>query len=74
MSPMKADINSLLADKLDGAVKVTPSHSKPVDLCFRPAALKTNWIKTIAMFRLYGPLEQLFDGTWKLNNEKTMRG
>jgi hypothetical protein len=64
----------LLADKLDGAAKVTSSRSKPVDLCFgptAPAALESNWIKTIAMFRLYGPLEQLFDGTWKLNNEKT---
>jgi len=40
----------------------------------RAAGLENNWIKTIpgqgwfAMFRLYGPLEPTFDGTWKLNN------
>jgi hypothetical protein len=48
-----------------------------VDLYFGPQALADmadNWIKTIpgqgffAMFRLYGPLEPVFDGRWKLND------
>jgi hypothetical protein len=36
--------------------------------------MEDNWIKTIpqqgffAMFRLYGPLEPVLDGTWKLND------
>jgi hypothetical protein len=54
-----------LARSADGAI----------DLWFGPeppAAGETNWIRTIpgqgffAMFRLYGPLEPLFDGSWKL--------
>jgi hypothetical protein len=48
-----------------------------VDLYFgpqAPAGMEDNWIKTIpgqgffAMFRLYGPLEPVFDGSWKLND------
>jgi hypothetical protein len=48
-----------------------------IDLYFAPrapAGMEGNWIKTIpgqgffAMFRLYGPLEPLFDGSWKLND------
>ncbi|WP_164635746.1 DUF1254 domain-containing protein [Rhodopseudomonas sp. BR0G17] len=48
-----------------------------VDLYFgpkAPAGMETNWIETIpgqgffAMFRLYGPLEPAFDGSWKLND------
>jgi hypothetical protein len=39
-----------------------------------PSGQENNWIKTIpgqgffAMFRLYGPLEPVLDGTWKLND------
>jgi hypothetical protein len=39
-----------------------------------PAGMEDNWIRTIpgqgffAMFRLYGPLEPVFDGSWKLND------
>jgi len=45
-----------------------------IDLYFGPSApagMESNWIKTIrgqgffAMFRLYNPLEPVFDGTWK---------
>jgi hypothetical protein len=48
-----------------------------INLYFGPTApkgMEDNWIKTIpeqgffAMFRLYGPLEPVFDGTWKLND------
>jgi hypothetical protein len=48
-----------------------------IDLYFAPEPPErgeTNWIKTIpgqgffAMFRLFGPLEPLFDGTWKLSD------
>jgi hypothetical protein len=41
-----------------------------------PAGMETNWMKTIAsegffaMFRIYGPLEPVFDGTWKLGDIK----
>jgi hypothetical protein len=40
--------------------------------------LEDNWIRTIpgqgffAMFRLYGPLDPLFDGSWKLNDIERM--
>jgi hypothetical protein len=56
-------------------LKKNPDGS--VDLYFgprAPAGFENNWIKTIpgqgffAMFRLYGPLEPLFDGTWKLED------
>jgi hypothetical protein len=48
-----------------------------IDLYFAPQppdSGETNWIKTIpeqgffAMFRLFGPMEPVFDGTWKLND------
>jgi len=48
-----------------------------IDLFFAPeppASGETNWIKTIAgqgffaMFRLFGPLEPVFDGSWKLSD------
>jgi hypothetical protein len=48
-----------------------------VDLYFAPqapAGMEDNWIKTIpgqgffAMFRLYGPLDPVFNGSWKLND------
>jgi hypothetical protein len=44
-----------------------------------PAGFEDNWIKTIpgqgffVMFRLYGPLEPLFDGTWKLDDVEPMK-
>jgi hypothetical protein len=56
---MKADINSLLGDKLDGAVKVTSSRSKSVVLtgCPRPwtaESLETlrKWTKVTAREKL----------------------
>jgi hypothetical protein len=61
-------------------LKKNPDGS--IDLHFGPAAptgLEQNWIKTIpgegffAMFRLYGPLEPLFDGTWKLNDLEVVK-
>jgi hypothetical protein len=45
-----------------------------------PAGFENNWIKTIpgqgffAMFRLYGPEEPLFDGTWKLADLRKAAG
>lgn len=56
-------------------LKKNPDGS--IDLFFGPAAptgMERNWIKTIpdqgffVMFRLYGPLEPVFDGSWKLND------
>jgi hypothetical protein len=44
-----------------------------------PAGFDDNWIATIpvqgffVMFRLYGPLEPLFDGTWKLDDIAPVR-
>jgi hypothetical protein len=57
--------------------KFSKNADGSVDLFFGPAApagKESNWIKTIpgqgffTMFRLYGPLEPVFDGTWKLND------
>jgi hypothetical protein len=54
---------------------LTKNADGSIDLYFAPTApsgYEKNWIKTIsgqgffAMFRLYGPEEPLFDGTWKL--------
>jgi hypothetical protein len=56
---------------------LTKNADGSVDLYFgprAPAGMENNWIKTIpgqgffAMFRLYGPLEPVFDGSWKLND------
>ncbi len=53
-----------------------------IELYFGPEApqgMESNWIKTIpeqgwfVMFRLYAPLEPLFDGSWKLPDLETMK-
>jgi hypothetical protein len=61
---------------------LTKNADDSVDLYFGPAApagSENNWIKTLpdqgcfAMFRLYGPLEPLLDGTWKLNDIENVK-
>jgi hypothetical protein len=56
---------------------LTTNADGSIDLYYgpeAPAGKESNWIKTIpgqgffTMFRLYGPLEPVFDGTWKLND------
>ena len=58
-------------------VKLARNADGSIDLFFGPEPPKahdSNWIKTIpgqgffAMFRLYGPLEPVFDGSWRLND------
>jgi hypothetical protein len=57
--------------------KMRPNADGSVDLWFAPrapAGAQDNWIRTIpgqaffATFRLYGPLDLVLDGTWKLND------
>jgi len=61
---------------------LTKNADGSIDLYFSPAAPKGfehNWIKTIpeqgffAMFRLYGPLEPVFDGSWKLADVEVVK-
>ncbi|UFN51619.1 DUF1214 domain-containing protein (plasmid) [Roseomonas sp. OT10] len=61
-------------------VNLRKNADRSVDLHFGPqvpAGMEDNWIRTIpgqgffAMFRLYGPLEPVFEGTWKLNDIAT---
>jgi hypothetical protein len=56
---------------------LTTNADGSIDLHFGPeppSGGDSNWIQTIAgqgffvMFRVYGPLEPVFDGTWKLND------
>jgi hypothetical protein len=60
-----------------GLVPLSRNADGSVDLCFGPEApdgAEKNWIQTIpgqgffVMFRLFGPLESLFDGTWRLED------
>jgi hypothetical protein len=57
--------------------KLSTNADGSVDLFFgpeAPAGKESNWIQTIpgqgffTMLRLYGPLEPVFDRTWKLND------
>jgi len=57
--------------------KLAKNADGSLDLYFGPtppAGREDNWIQTIpgqgffVMFRLYGPLEPLFDGSWKLDD------
>jgi hypothetical protein len=63
----------------DDEMKVNADGS--IDLFFGPTAPpnERNWIETVPgrgfypMFRLYGPKEGLFDGTWKLADVEIMK-
>jgi hypothetical protein len=61
---------------------LTTNADGSIDLHFGPeppSGGDSNWIQTIAgqgffvMFRIYGPLEPVFDGTWKLNDVETVK-
>lgn len=66
---------------LSGHDNLKKNADGSVDLYFGPNAptgYEENWIKTIpgqgffAMFRLFGPLQPLYDQTWKLNDIEPM--
>jgi hypothetical protein len=67
---------------LSSNTKLATNADGSVDLYFgptAPAGKESNWIKTIpgqgffTMVRIYGPLEPVFDGTWKLNDVEKVK-
>ena len=62
---------------LDGGADLKRNEDGTVDLYMSPTApagMESNWVQTIPdrgffiYFRLFGPEEGFFNGTWKLND------